>query len=68
MQTMNKDRVREKFDRRTIDDRRRPQILEPYVVVETRREKKERRSLFERRFDWARITQYISLNLFGKKL
>ncbi len=68
MDAMEQKSVRERFDRRTIDDRRRLRTLEPYVVVETRRKQKERRYLSERRSGWARITRFCSLNLCGKQL
>lgn len=65
MTTMINYSVREKFDRRVIDDRRRLQMHEPSVLVEKRRKSKERRSLAERRTGWARITRFTSLYLGG---
>ncbi|MFZ5572956.1 MAG: hypothetical protein ACOZF0_21355 [Thermodesulfobacteriota bacterium] len=68
MEAMVESALRARFDRRTIDDRRRPQTLEPYVIVESRRKQRERRHLNERRSGWARITRFCSLNLCGRHL
>lgn len=57
---------RARFDRRTIDDRRRPRSLEPVVISESRRVSNERRSLAERRSEWARISRFTSLNISGR--